>query len=335
LTVGAPQIIVTANHVPVSDGVPVFLPGQSDTLLLEADLVSNAAIDSISLETTGAGGRTLVPPSGYTLTPPFPDTGPGEGGGRRFHLAYHTQLAVGTSGYWITSGDRYGSLMSFEVVFKAQAVLQAFGQTIRDDDAVAPDAPLSLAVHSPNTLDPAVDIALTVDGLAQAFIATPANNDPTGRQFILSWTHPPYAPASHAVKLTVKGSEVGTYHFRVVSSLRLTGVMSFPNPFDDESNPPLKPGTLFMFNLEGMAPADFMLRVFTVSGRMVYEITERGLQPGHHELYWNGRDAEGDKLANGVYLYRMVAKGSSGSASESGRLVKLRKPQTASDTGTP
>jgi len=67
----------------------------------------------------------------------------------------------------------------------------------------------------------------------------------------------------------------------------------------------------------------------------VYERTERALQPGHHELAWDGRDEEGDKLANGVYLYHMVAKGPSGSASESGRLVKLRKPRRAPDSGTP
>jgi hypothetical protein len=335
LTVGPPQIIVTANHVPVTDGVPVFLPGQSDTLLLEADLVSNAAIDSIALEATTSAGRTIISPSDYTLTPPFPDTGPGAGGGRRFHLSYRTQLAGGTSGYTLFSRDRYGSILTFEVVFKPQAVLRAYGQPIRDDDAVAPDAPLSLALHSPNTLNPATDIGLTVDGVTQVFTTTPFNNDPTGRQLVLSWTHAPYSTGSHAVKLTVKGEDVGTFRFRVVSSLRLTAVMSFPNPFDDESNPPLQPGTRFMFDLEGSAPADFMLRVYTVNGRMVYETTERALLPGHHELYWNGRDEEGDKLANGVYLYRMVAKGASGSASESGRLVKLRKPRRVLDTGTP
>src|SRR5439155_8700086 len=71
LTVGAPQMVVTANGVPVTDGVPVFLPGQSDTLELEADLVSNAAIDSISLERTDASGTILLPGSDYTPTPPF------------------------------------------------------------------------------------------------------------------------------------------------------------------------------------------------------------------------------------------------------------------------
>jgi hypothetical protein len=163
----------------------------------------------------------------------------------------------------------------------------------------------------------------------QIFTAAPANGDITNRQFILSWTHAPYPPGTHIVRLYVKGSLAATHEFRVVSSLRLAELVNFPNPFDDEV------GTRFTFDLLSDAPADLMVRVYTTNGRMVYERTERNLSPGHHELAWDGRDAEGDKLANGVYLYRMVAKGSSGSASESGRLVKLRKPRQAPSETTP
>ncbi len=216
--------------------------------------------------------------------------------------------------------------MSFEVVFRLQAVLRAAGQPIADDDAVTPDAALSLALHSPNSLDPATDITLTVDNASQLFTATPAT---PAREFILSWTHPPYTVGSHAVRLTVKNQLVGTYRFQVPTNVRLTRLVTFPNPFDDEA------GTRFTFELESGSPADLLLRVYTVSGRMIYERTERSLLPGHHELAWNGRDDEGDKLANGVYLYRMVARGTSGSASESGRLVKLRKPRHIVDTSTP
>jgi hypothetical protein len=43
---------------------------------------------------------------------------------------------------------------------------------------------------------------------------------------------------------------------------------------------------------------------------------------------WNGRDAEGDELANGVYLYRVSATAPGGRhADQLGRLVKLRRPR--------
>lgn len=56
----------------------------------------------------------------------------------------------------------------------------------------------------------------------------------------------------------------------------------------------------------------------TVSGRVVREISDREfgpLLPGTHlsDYCWDGCDEFGDRLANGVYLYRIVAKKSDGS----------------------
>lgn len=55
----------------------------------------------------------------------------------------------------------------------------------------------------------------------------------------------------------------------------------------------------------------------TVAGRVVRDITEREfgpLLPGVHQsdFCWDGKDAFGDQLANGVYLYRIVAKKADG-----------------------
>ena len=51
----------------------------------------------------------------------------------------------------------------------------------------------------------------------------------------------------------------------------------------------------------------------SVSGKIVKEITQNELGPmkiGKHmtDYVWNGTDEYGDKLANGVYLYRMIIK---------------------------
>ena len=53
-----------------------------------------------------------------------------------------------------------------------------------------------------------------------------------------------------------------------------------------------------------------MIRIFTVSGRVVREITQDELGPlriGNNatDYAWNGRDEFGDQLANGVYLYKV------------------------------
>lgn len=99
--------------------------------------------------------------------------------------------------------------------------------------------------------------------------------------------------------------------FKIITKSSLSNVLNYPNPFSTS--------TCFVYTLTGSEPpAHFKIQIMTVSGRVVREITEQEfgpLKPGTHlsEFCWNGRDEYGDQLANGVYLYRIVAKKSDGS----------------------
>ena len=60
-------------------------------------------------------------------------------------------------------------------------------------------------------------------------------------------------------------------------------------------------------------PEQFMLRIMTSSGKVVREITQvefGELKVGTHQsdFVWDGTDEFGDRLANGVYLYRLIVK---------------------------
>lgn len=98
--------------------------------------------------------------------------------------------------------------------------------------------------------------------------------------------------------------------FEVITERRLSNVLNYPNPFST--------ATQFVYTLTGdEAPAYFKIQIMTISGRIVREITQDELGPmrvGTHrsEYVWNGTDEYGDRLANGVYLYRIVAKDSDG-----------------------
>jgi Peptidase family C25/FlgD Ig-like domain len=328
LSIGPAQIMVTANGQPVVDGEPVRLASQGDTLRIEADLVSNVALTSISLEFADGTGTHVLPDTAFTLTPAFPDTASSGLGGRSYHLTYRTSLTNGAFRYTIRTTDRYGVAAKFDIVFEFQTVLEAGGVPIQDDDTVAPDAALTLLVLSPNPLNPATELTLTVDGAPQAFTSAPLRGDVTGRQFVLSWTHAPYAAGRHDVRLSLNGTPAAVHFFQVVGGTRFVNAMAFPNPFEDDL------GTRFSFDLQSDASADVLIRVYTAAGHMVYERTESGLLPGYHQLGWDGRDAEGDKLANGVYFYRMVAKTGAATTVYEGRLVKLRKPHRVADTSS-
>jgi hypothetical protein len=324
LWVGPAQITVTANGQPVTSGQPVRLASGGDALQLEAELVSNVGIDTVIVLHTGAGGIAEVSPSLYTLTPAFPDTALSGQGGRRYHLSCTTTLSAGREVFTIRLTDRYGVTASFDVVFEFRTQLYAGGVPVQPNDIVAPDAVLTLLVLSPGTVDPD-SLHLFVDGSSQFFTSELARGDTTGRQYLLGWSHAPYAQGVHTVRLEAPGGLIVDHTFRVETRFALRDALAFPNPFDDEL------GTRFVFTLTGETPADVLVRVYTVSGRLVYETRLPGLSPGHHEIPWDGLDEEGQKLANGIYFYKLVAHGSSGTSAYDGRLVKLRRPEGVSD----
>lgn len=323
LSIGPPETSVLANGLPVQDGQTVRLHTPGAGLRLDANLASNVALSAISVQHSDSSATLTVPDTAYTLTPAFPDTLPGSSGGRRYQLVLDTTLTAENQSWVFHTTDRYGVQGQFEVKFELQSVLRAEGLPINDGDAVAPTANLSLLVLSPAPLDPPNDLTLTVNGAAQPFAATPAPGDTSQREWVLAWSHAAYPIDQYEVALSIRNGPTLRHRFRVVvggNELRLENAFAFPNPFDDHV------GTYFTFNLVSGSPADLLIRVYTVSGRLVYVRHEKGLLPGHHQLHWNGLDAEGSKLANGIYFYRMLASNGASRTMYQGRLVKLRKP---------
>ncbi len=93
-------------------------------------------------------------------------------------------------------------------------------------------------------------------------------------------------------------------NFEVVNKSTITEVMNYPNPFTTS--------TRFVFTLTGSEiPTYFKIQILNIKGTVVREITQDELGPiniGRNitEFAWNGTDEFGDRLANGVYLYRVV-----------------------------
>jgi hypothetical protein len=117
--------------------------------------------------------------------------------------------------------------------------------------------------------------------------------------------------ASARVAFTLAGGSGGAF--------ALDGVYNFPNPTDG--------GTGFFGRLSG--PADLEITVYTISGKRVWRTRETGVTPVRltdDGIPWDGRDADGDTPANGVYLYRLVARPVGGGPARevTGRLVVSR-----------
>jgi hypothetical protein len=333
MSIGRPQSIVYANDSLVVDHQPVRLHTLTDTLSLVADLVSTARIDTLGLFQDTGSGNLPIDAANYTVTPPYPDTlAGGVYGGRRFRLRYFTHLAPRTQRFLLRTRDRDGLLTDFTVEFQLDATLRADGAPIQDGDDVSPVANLSALFVSPAPIVPASDLTITINGVPVVVDAVPASGDVSGREWLLSWTHPPFPKDNYVVEISVRGGGTITRRFVVTTAsgdLKIADLYAFPNPFDNN-------GTAFSFRLLGSDPADVKITVMTISGRQIHSTVVRGLGPGYHQVPWDGTDAEGDVLANGVYFYRLSAVTDAGRRAEQlGRLVKLRKPRHADLSATP
>jgi len=101
----------------------------------------------------------------------------------------------------------------------------------------------------------------------------------------------------------------------------IINVANHPNPFPEGADA----GTTIMFQLP--VSADVTIDIFTVGGRRIRRIDGVSGSSGANEVYWDGLDAEGDELANGVYLYRIHAVSDEyrgDKAEEIGRAVIMR-----------
>jgi len=93
--------------------------------------------------------------------------------------------------------------------------------------------------------------------------------------------------------------------FEVINKQMISNVLNYPNPFTSQ--------TRFVFTLTGSEVPDFMkIQILTVSGKVVKEIFKAELGNLHigrniTEYAWDGTDQYGDDLANGLYLYRVIA----------------------------
>jgi hypothetical protein len=102
-------------------------------------------------------------------------------------------------------------------------------------------------------------------------------------------------------------SEMGyTINFKIIQEASISNIYPYPNPFSTKMK--------FVYTLTGSEVPDYMkIQILTVSGKVVREISQYELgsiRIGNNisEFTWDGTDEYGDLLANGVYLYRVVAK---------------------------
>lgn len=130
----------------------------------------------------------------------------------------------------------------------------------------------------------------------------PRTVDVGGRE--VSCTEPGSSDRRH--KLVVKAwdnannSSTAAVDVLVVASegLVLHDVLNYPNPFTQSTT----------FTFISNQDAEVTIKIYTVAGQLIQTIPNRFARSGFNMIEWDGRDEAGDLPANGVYLYKLIAR---------------------------
>lgn len=225
----------------------------------------------------------------------------------------------------VTLFNNIGYLPFFVVADNANPLMDVTfdGEHILDGDIVSGEPEILISLKDENEFLPLNDTALfkiyleypdgTIDPITfddQRMTFIPATSDKKNKaQIVLK----PIFKVDGIYKLRVyaedrTGNASGrvdySISFEVILKSTITRILNYPNPFTTS--------TRFVFTLTGSKVPDFLLiQILTVSGTVVKEIDLTELGPIHvgrniSEYAWNGTDEFGDKLANGIYFYRVV-----------------------------
>jgi hypothetical protein len=188
-----------------------------------------------------------------------------------------------------------------------------------DQPVVIPvDVPVGVQVDLVSPVDIAAgDIAIDFAGVSVTGLSTTG----AGREWTLNFdAQAEFGEVTGDLVVSIAGYETVLTSSEETPSdaLAIVEHVPFPNPMRDEVR--------ILARTEG--PVERVrFRVYDLSGRSVFDSDRApdGRDGGDVFFAWDGRDREGDELANGTYLYRIEISGPSGSSrSDMGRIVIMR-----------
>ncbi len=201
------------------------------------------------------------------------------------------------------------------------------GQKILDGDIVSTNPEIKLTLKDNNSfiaLDDPELFSIKIDTGRNQIKEIPMNSTDltftapaSADEAAVLMYHPSFRSGEYKLMVQAKdasgnfaGNNEKVISFRVIEEESVTNVLNYPNPFSTS--------TQFVFTLTGSeVPQDFTIRIFTITGKLIREITKEELGPlriglNRTQFKWDGTDEFGQKLANGVYLYKAFIQNSNG-----------------------
>lgn len=109
-----------------------------------------------------------------------------------------------------------------------------------------------------------------------------------------------YAEAAHFSQILFAAQSGWPTHARSSQhQMRLQPALyeNYPNPFN--------PDTWILYDVAGPDAQHVILTVYNLLGQRIATLVDQIRQPGRYRVHWDGRDLAGNRVASGVYLYRL------------------------------
>lgn len=202
-------------------------------------------------------------------------------------------------------------------------------RNFRSGDVVNPNFTLlgdlfdESGINTSGTIGHKIEAILDDNETNKYDLTTFYNSDTTYKSGHLSFDFTNIATGRHSLRVrawdTYNNSSEARIEFNVESSqaLKVTNVYNFPNPFKDN--------TSFTFQHNYPEPINIKIKIYTVAGRMIKELDAANVTDKFVVISWPGTDADGEKLSNGIYIYKLtVDDGAGQSVTSTGKLAVLK-----------
>ncbi len=133
--------------------------------------------------------------------------------------------------------------------------------------------------------------------------------------------HPVLTEGNH-IFTYIGGDQNGNFADTLINNLNVSYGFNIRNLYNYPN--PMKNDTYFTFEFfSDKNPPDCRIKIYTVAGRLVKEL-RAPVKVGFNQIYWNGRDGDGDVMANGIYLYKVILEDATRTETSIQKLAILR-----------
>ncbi|MCY3742749.1 MAG: C25 family cysteine peptidase [Candidatus Poribacteria bacterium] len=190
------------------------------------------------------------------------------------------------------------SLPVLELTFEHQGFV--------DGDYISDTPTISARIEDANGIDsrPA-HIILTQNGQRVPEDEYVITASPTNSNLMLITYTPVLEPGEYRIRLQAQdangNASDATQTATVAGEFEIKNIANFPNPFVPGD------GTHFAYYLTKGADK-VSLKIYTITGRLILAVDTLDASVSFNEFHYDGYDADGEPLANGVYLYKFTAQ---------------------------